>query len=375
MSKQTTPHEQKTMTAFVTSVDEAQGIVTAIVNTFGVIDDGGDVVHPGAFTKTIAERSGRVRVLDGHNTDSIMRALGKPISIREVGRGELPQEVLAQYPEATGGLETTTQYLLNTPEGDGAFKRLVAGAVTEYSIGYDALDVDYSKMRDPRTGKEIVVRNLRSIRLWEYSPVLWGMNPATATTGAKATEGETEEKEENMSEPVSAVEPATTKSSDQTLGAYLAADLYGAITGNTAWLLRCGRIGVDEVLAIHAAIEPTIQTFINALPAEIAEAEMERDSYGYMSAGEASEGKAGRRISRSNRDRLMGMYNAIRSMLEEDGWSLTEETDSADEDTGDMSKALVESAEPVETGAGSSSASPTQEAVEETVVIPSFDEL
>lgn len=373
MSKQTAPTEHKVMTAFVTSVDEAQGIVTAIVNTFGVIDDGKDVVHPGAFTKTVTERAGRIRVLDNHNSHSIMNAIGKPISVREVTRAELPAEVLLKYPEAVGGLETTTQYLLDTPEGTGAFRRIVSGAVNEYSIGYDALDYDYGKARD-RDGREVTVRNLRTIRLWEYSPVLWGMNPATTTTGAKNADGaEDETKEETMDEAATlAAHPATTKSGAMTLGAYLAADLYGAITGNTAYLLRCGRIGVTEVLAIHSALEPTVQAFLTALPAEVAALPLERNEYGYLSAGEPDEAKAGRKISRANRDRLMGMYSAIRQMLEEDGWSMGEEEDAAAEEGDAEAKTLTETViqqSPI--GVGSSEASPTLAEID----VPDFNDL
>lgn len=178
--------EFKSFPAVVTNVDEELGIVEAIVAVFGNLDDGEDMVVPGAFGKTLAERFNRVRVLDNHNADSIMRVIGKPVAAREVGREELPASVLARAPEATGGLWTKTQYLLDTPEGKGAFIRIKAEAVMEYSFAYDAIVSDYVKTADGRT-----VRLLKELRLWEYSPVIWGMNPATATVSAKSTEPET----------------------------------------------------------------------------------------------------------------------------------------------------------------------------------------
>jgi phage head maturation protease len=163
---------------------EDNGVVETIVAVMGNCDAGGDIIHPGAFTKTLAERGGKIRVLDNHRTNSVLAAIGKPIAMRELSRAELPAELLAQYPQATGGLYAKTQFLLDTPEGLGAFNRIKSGAVDEWSIGYDALDSDYGQQ--VVDGENRTVRNLRTLKLYEYSPVLWGMNPATATLSAKA---------------------------------------------------------------------------------------------------------------------------------------------------------------------------------------------
>lgn len=174
------PKETKAFPAVITASDPLTGIVEAVVAVFGNLDSGDDVVIPGAFSKTLAERFNRVRVLDNHNMDSIMRVIGKPLEARELGRTELPIEVLAKAPDATGGLWTKTQYLLDTPEGAGAFKRIASGAVTEYSFAYDAVQVEFVKAADGRT-----IRKLKEVRLWEYGPVIWGMNSATATVALK----------------------------------------------------------------------------------------------------------------------------------------------------------------------------------------------
>jgi len=42
--------ERKTFPAFVTKVDEAEGIIEAVFAVFGNIDQGDDVIHAGAFT-------------------------------------------------------------------------------------------------------------------------------------------------------------------------------------------------------------------------------------------------------------------------------------------------------------------------------------
>jgi HK97 family phage prohead protease len=186
MSK-TRAMEYKRSPVFVTKIDEAQGIVEAIVSVTGICDHGDDIIQSGAYAKTIVERGRKVRVLDAHNSWSIFDVIGKVMALREIGRDELPPEVLEQFPEATGGLWTQTQYLLDTPEGKGAFVRISTKAIDEYSIGYNAMQYEIRKM--PTAQGEKTVRLIKEVKLWEYSAVLWGMNPATATVGAKREEG------------------------------------------------------------------------------------------------------------------------------------------------------------------------------------------
>ncbi len=173
--------EYKAIPYFELKVIEDQGIVEHLISVFGVEDMGGDIVHPGAFTKTISERAGMIRVLDAHSARSALDVVGIPILLEEIGRASLPSTVLDKYPEATGGLKATTQFLMNTREGKGIFDRIKAGAISEFSFAYDTLDSDPTERED---GSKI--RNLRTLRLWEYSPVVFGMNPATAVIDAKS---------------------------------------------------------------------------------------------------------------------------------------------------------------------------------------------
>ena len=177
--------ERKSFPVKVLSASD-EGIVEAIVAVMGNIDGGDDIIHPGAFRKTLAERGGEVLVLDAHRTDTVLAAVGVPLEIRELGQDELPADLRQKYPEATGGLYTKTRYLMDTPEGAGVFQRIRSGAVRQYSIGYDPIKggTDYSKVSVG--GREKTVRNLRELRLYEYSPVLFAMNEATATVGVKA---------------------------------------------------------------------------------------------------------------------------------------------------------------------------------------------
>lgn len=163
-------------------INEDQGIVEHTVAVMGNVDLGDDRIWNGAFLKTISERGKKVKVLDNHKADSVMRVIGKPLSLREIGRDELPQSVKSEYPDATGALLVQTQFLMDVPEGKGAFIRIKEKAVDEWSIGYDSIKgaTEYTK-ENGRT-----VRELKEIRLFEYSPVLWAMNPAASTISAKS---------------------------------------------------------------------------------------------------------------------------------------------------------------------------------------------
>lgn len=179
-------HEYKTFPSVVTDTDEEQGIVDAVFAVFGNVDAGRDIVHPGSFTKTFAERGLKIPVLDQHNTNSILNVIGKPLAMQELKRDELPQQLLEEYPDVTGGAYAQVQLLMDVPEGRGAFIRLRDEAVNEWSFGYDVLSSDCSK--EMVDGEEITVRNLRTLKLYEISPVIFGMNPATTTVGVKAVD-------------------------------------------------------------------------------------------------------------------------------------------------------------------------------------------
>lgn len=174
------------LSSYQFKADRTQGIVESIVAVFGNDDFGNDIIHPGAFAATIQpDRLKKIRVLDQHQTDSIMRVIGKPLELKEIPRDQLPIDLLLKYPAATGGLFARTQFLLDTPEGAGAFARIVGGVIDGYSIGYDAISADYSSIVGSN-GQKKTIRNLRTIKLYEYSPCLFPMNEATATISAKS---------------------------------------------------------------------------------------------------------------------------------------------------------------------------------------------
>lgn len=170
--------DYKSFPVEIVKADTKQGIIDAVVAVMGNIDHGNDIIHSGAFTKTLSERGNKIKVLDNHNTNSLKDVIGKPISIREIGQDELPISIKSKYPSATGGLYTVTQFDMDDEHSKTIFNKLANGFVNEWSIGFTIPKgkQDYS---------DGMIRNIREVILFEYSPVIWGMNEATDTIGAK----------------------------------------------------------------------------------------------------------------------------------------------------------------------------------------------
>lgn len=179
--------ERKQLDNVLVNVDEAQGIVKAVFAVMGNVDETKDRIWPGSFAKTFVERGNKVLVLDNHKTDSTHDIIAKPMALRELTRNELPTQLLAQYPDATGGAEITAKFEPDPAKDErsaAAFYRLKNDWTQSWSFGYDALDYDFTTESIDK--KDVQVRNLRTIKLYEVSPVLWPANPAAMTTDAKS---------------------------------------------------------------------------------------------------------------------------------------------------------------------------------------------
>ncbi len=150
-------------------------LVVGIAGVMGNIDDGNDITWPGAFTKTIKEGKTRVRHLWNHDMNQPPTAVIR--DLREIGRGELPSDLTAKFPDAKGGLLVAREYL-DTPRGSEVLAGIRAGAINEMSFGFVPVRKDYQTVE----GKN--VRNLREVRLLDTSDVPWGMNPASRAVKA-----------------------------------------------------------------------------------------------------------------------------------------------------------------------------------------------
>lgn len=163
--------------------------VTGIAAVFGNVDQGGDRIMPGAFTKTLQEGAKRFRHLWHHGQDGWDYFVTPPIaainSIREVSREELPEMVLAEAPAAAGGLEVVRTYL-DTPRGNEVLEILKAGVPLEMSFGYDVILQRYPE--EAELVSKSHWRDLLELRLYDTTDCNYGMNSATVAAKSQQFE-------------------------------------------------------------------------------------------------------------------------------------------------------------------------------------------
>jgi len=135
------------------------GSFEGLLSPYGNVDGGGDVVEPGAYTKTLKERGDKVPLLWQHKQDT-------PI-------GEL---TLEDRPE---GLWCKGQLMMEDPWAQRAYLYIKARIVKGLSIGYEVVKGPVEKG----------IRRLKELRLYEGSVVTFAMNELALITAVKAAEG------------------------------------------------------------------------------------------------------------------------------------------------------------------------------------------
>ena len=181
----------KNYDATIQDLDVATGIVTGYFSKFNNIDLDGDVIMPGAFTKTIAERGPdsskpEIAYLWQHDT---CKPLGKLMVLREDNFG--------LYFEAK---------MSDTTYGQDALKLYRDGVITQHSIGYQVI----KSIETQTEGEE--VEQIFEVKLWEGSAVTFGANPNTPFTGFKSIE----EREDRIKTLVKAIKNGSY--TDETFG-------------------------------------------------------------------------------------------------------------------------------------------------------------
>lgn len=133
-------------------------IISGYASTYD-LDQGGDIIIRGAFTKTLETNASRVKVLWQHNSQM---PIGKPVKMQEDERG--------LYVES---------YIAKTRQGDEALELAREGIIDSMSIGYMVNESEY---------KDDGVRLIKELTLMEYSLVTWPMNAAAVITSVKSLE-------------------------------------------------------------------------------------------------------------------------------------------------------------------------------------------
>ena len=146
--------QRKNFTGSVQSPDE--GVIEALVSCFGNVDYANERVMPGAF-KASLER----KLPKGCWAHDWKQIVAKTLDARETDEG----------------LVVRAQFNLETQRGREAFSDVKGGYVDEFSIGYRVIKDSVEE----KSG----VRELHELDLYEFSPVLVGMNDSTALISVK----------------------------------------------------------------------------------------------------------------------------------------------------------------------------------------------
>lgn len=149
----------------ITDLDIEKRIVTGYAAKFGNIDLHGDMIMPGAFSKTIKERGvdGKNEIWFLHDHDS-SKPLGKPQVLKEDSFG--------LYFEAK---------IVDTEVGEDILKLYEEGLINQHSIGFSTIKEDKVESKNG-----IPYYEIQEVKLYEFSSVLWAANPDTPFLGLKS---------------------------------------------------------------------------------------------------------------------------------------------------------------------------------------------
>lgn len=142
----------------IASEDEKVARVRAYVSIFNNIDRANEMIIKGAFEQSLAKKL--PKVVWSHDWQ---QPIGKVITAVEDEKG-----LLVEF-----------EILKTIQKGAEAIELLKAGAVDEFSIGYNVEDYEFKTIN----GIEVVV--LKKLELFEVSPVLVGCNPDTELLSIK----------------------------------------------------------------------------------------------------------------------------------------------------------------------------------------------
>lgn len=151
-----------------------QRIIEGHAAVTGNLDLNGDVIVPGAFASTVAAGPGAIKVLVGHNYESL--PVGRVLSVKEDARGLWAQ---ARIYETSAGNDLLAVVKDAHDHGESI----------GMSIGYRVKAFEW-KERDLGRGESRLVREIKDLEVREFSFVTFPANPKAVTTGVKA-EGRT----------------------------------------------------------------------------------------------------------------------------------------------------------------------------------------
>lgn len=133
-------------------------------SVFNIVDGGGDIVVPGAFSESLAAQ----------------KAAGRLPAMLWQHRQAEPIGVYTSMEEDSIGLKVAGKLALKTARGAEAYELMKMGALSGMSIGY--------RVRDDSWDRVTGVRSLKKLDLVELSLVTFPMNDASRVSSVKSIE-------------------------------------------------------------------------------------------------------------------------------------------------------------------------------------------
>jgi len=128
------------------------------------LDDVGDITPVSAFSSVLTAKPESIPHLFMH--EITQPAIAVVRKVEPVTRADLPSDVQAAYPEATGGMSSVSTFL-STPRADEIFQGIKAGIPYQASFGYRVLQSTPHRQIKRADGKP--ARVLNQLYLYEIS--------------------------------------------------------------------------------------------------------------------------------------------------------------------------------------------------------------
>ncbi|WP_406153223.1 2'-5' RNA ligase family protein [Streptomyces sp. NBC_01023] len=160
-----------------------KGICRAIFAVTGVVDEVADLIVPGAFAHTLANRP--VKTVWHHEWKE---PIGVVLEIAEWQPGDPRLADIPNWPSEAGALVATIAFNLRTSKGRDVYEQVRQWhdhGEAQFSIGYRVPPSGATKRSDG-------VRVIHRLDLFEVSPVLHGAHPMTRSLEVKADPGSVE---------------------------------------------------------------------------------------------------------------------------------------------------------------------------------------
>jgi HK97 family phage prohead protease len=260
----------------------AEGTFEGILSPYGNVDNGGDVVLPGAYAKTLKEQGDTRPLLWQHKSD-------QPIGLL----------TLEDRPE---GLWAKGELLMELPDAKKAYLLIKARIVKGLSIGFVA-------MKDAVNNG---IRQLSEVKLYEGSIVTFPMNESALITSVKSANRETKG---DFNEELTDIQLQD--------AAY---QMRCALSCALSSLVWSGLSKEEIVSASDTVIQQFRDAYMTYIPQYI---DMLTEMYGEMKTWNEKrlETKSGRKISAATKEKLASAHEQMKSAVDTISALLADEAD------------------------------------------------